>query len=74
MQTSRGLILDTQNCLPKDRVRPDLPGLDHIHEIRLEDVSFSYIGDEKVLIAGDEVAGGQAFPEIRRELIRLDFQ
>jgi ATP-binding cassette subfamily B protein len=57
------LILDTQNSLPKDRVRPDLPGLDGIHEIRLEDVSFSYIGNEKVLNnislrikAGDTVA------------------
>ena len=43
------LILDTQHRLPKDRVRPDLPGLERIHEIRLEDVSFSYIGDERVL-------------------------
>ncbi|MGD8990324.1 MAG: ABC transporter ATP-binding protein [Desulfobacterales bacterium] len=57
------LILDTQQSLPKDRFRPDLPGLDHIQEIRLEDVSFSYIGDEKVLHnislrikAGDTVA------------------
>ena len=57
------LILDTQHSLPKDRYRPELPGLDHIHEIRLEDVSFSYIGDEKVLKnislrikAGDTVA------------------
>jgi ATP-binding cassette subfamily B protein len=57
------LILDTQHHLTKDRLRPDLPGLDRIHEIRLEDVSFSYIGDEKVLNnislrikAGDTVA------------------
>jgi ATP-binding cassette subfamily B protein len=56
-------MLDTQQSLPKDRIRPDLPGLDHIQEIRLEDVSFSYIGDEKVLHnislrikAGDTVA------------------
>ncbi|MGD8468381.1 MAG: ABC transporter ATP-binding protein [Desulfobacterales bacterium] len=57
------LILDTQDSLPKDRVRSDLPDLDRIHEIRLEDVSFSYIRDEKVLKninlkikAGDTVA------------------
>ncbi|MBW2434972.1 MAG: ABC transporter ATP-binding protein [Deltaproteobacteria bacterium] len=57
------LILDAQDRLPKDRLRPDLPRLDRIHEIRLEDVSFSYIGDEKVLKnislrikAGDTVA------------------
>jgi ATP-binding cassette subfamily B protein len=57
------LILDTQHRLPKDRLRPDLPGLDRIYEIRLEDVCFSYIGDEKVLKnislrikAGDTVA------------------
>jgi len=43
------LIMDTQNSLPKDRFRPDLPDLNRIHAIRFEDVSFSYIGDEKVL-------------------------
>jgi ATP-binding cassette subfamily B protein len=43
------LILDTQPRLSEDRYRPDLPGLERIHEIRFEDVSFSYIGDEKVL-------------------------
>ncbi|MBT8364088.1 MAG: ABC transporter ATP-binding protein/permease, partial [Deltaproteobacteria bacterium] len=43
------LILDTQHSLPKKRVRPDLPGLDRIHAIRFEDVSFSYIDAEKVL-------------------------
>jgi ATP-binding cassette subfamily B protein len=57
------LILDTQDTLPKDRVRSDLPDLDRIHEVRLEDVSFCYIRDEKVLKninlkvrAGDTVA------------------
>ena len=57
------LILDSQDTLPKDRVRSDLPDLDRIHEVRLEDVSFSYIRDEKVLknisfeiMAGDTVA------------------
>jgi ATP-binding cassette subfamily B protein len=57
------LILDTQDTLPKDRLRSDLPDLDRIHEVRLEDVSFSYIRDEKVLKninlkvrAGDTVA------------------
>ncbi len=57
------LILDTQDTLPKDRIRSDLPDLDQIHEVRLEDVSFSYIRDEKVLKnitfkikAGDTVA------------------
>ena len=57
------LILDTQHSLPKARVRSDLPNLDRIQEVRLEDVSFSYIGDEKVLKnislqikAGDTVA------------------
>lgn len=57
------LILDTQNTLPKDRVRPDAAGLDRIHEVRLDAVSFSYISDEKVLKnislqikAGDTVA------------------
>jgi ATP-binding cassette subfamily B protein len=57
------LILDTQNTLPKDRVRSDLPDLQPLQEVRLEDVSFSYIRDEKVLKnislqikAGDTVA------------------
>lgn len=57
------LILDTRHSLPKARVRSDLPDLDRIQEVRLEDVSFSYIGDEKVLKnislqinAGDTVA------------------
>ncbi len=57
------LILDTQNTLPKDRVRPDAAGLDRIHEVRLDAVSFSYIRNEKVLKnislqikAGDTVA------------------
>ena len=57
------LILDTQHRLPKDRIRPDLPDLDRIRDIRFEAVSFSYIGDEMVLNnislrikAGDTVA------------------
>ncbi len=43
------LIQDTQSTLPKIRVRSDVPDLGRIYEVRLEDVSFSYIGDEKVL-------------------------
>jgi ATP-binding cassette subfamily B protein len=43
------LILDTKNTLPKTHLQISPPILDAIQEIRLEDVSFSYIGDEKVL-------------------------
>ncbi len=43
------LILDTKNPLPKTHPHINPPILDGIQEIRLEDVSFSYIGDEKVL-------------------------
>ncbi len=43
------LILDTKNTLPKTHLQISPPILDRIQEIRLEDVSFSYIGDEKVL-------------------------
>jgi ATP-binding cassette subfamily B protein len=43
------LILDTKNTLPKMHSSARPPMLDRIREIRLEDVSFSYIGDEKVL-------------------------
>jgi ATP-binding cassette subfamily B protein len=43
------LILDTENTLPKIDTQISPPALDRIREIRLEDVSFSYIGDEKVL-------------------------
>jgi ATP-binding cassette subfamily B multidrug efflux pump len=43
------LILDTKNTLPKTHLQISPPILDGIQEIRLEDVSFSYIGDEKVL-------------------------
>ena len=43
------LILDTKNTLPKTHLQISPPILNRIHEIRLEDVSFSYIGDEKVL-------------------------
>jgi ATP-binding cassette subfamily B protein len=43
------LILDTENTLAKTPLQIGPPALDRIREIRLEDVSFSYIGDEKVL-------------------------
>jgi len=43
------LILDTKNTLSKTHLQISPPILDGIQEIRLEDVSFSYIGDEKVL-------------------------
>jgi ATP-binding cassette subfamily B protein len=43
------LILDTENILPKTHLQIRPPALERIREIRLEDVSFSYIGDEKVL-------------------------
>jgi ATP-binding cassette subfamily B multidrug efflux pump len=43
------LILDTENTLPKTHLKISPPVLDRLQEIRLEDVSFSYIGDEKVL-------------------------
>jgi ATP-binding cassette subfamily B protein len=43
------LILDTKNTLAKIDLQISPPALDRIQEIRLEDVSFSYIGDEKVL-------------------------
>jgi len=57
------LILDTENSLPKTHLPISPAILDRIREIRLEDVSFSYIGDEKVLkninlqiMAGETVA------------------
>jgi ATP-binding cassette subfamily B multidrug efflux pump len=43
------LILDTENPLAKTPLQISPPALNHIREIRLEDVTFSYIGDEKVL-------------------------
>jgi ATP-binding cassette subfamily B multidrug efflux pump len=43
------LILDTQNRLPEAHGHTSFRRLDGIQEIRLEDVSFSYIGEEKVL-------------------------
>jgi ATP-binding cassette subfamily B protein len=43
------LILDTENTLAKTALQISPPVLDRIREIRIEDVSFSYIGDEKVL-------------------------
>ena len=43
------LILDTQSTLPNVRDQAGLPNLDRFQEVRLENVSFSYIGDEKVL-------------------------
>jgi len=43
------LILDTENTLTKTRLQISPPALDRIREIRIEEVSFSYIGDEKVL-------------------------
>ena len=43
------LILDTENTLPQAHPSIRMPNLDGIEEIRIEDVSFSYIGDEKVL-------------------------
>jgi ATP-binding cassette subfamily B multidrug efflux pump len=43
------LILDTKNTLPKTHLHTSPPVFDRLREIRMEDVSFSYIGDEKVL-------------------------
>ena len=43
------LILDTENTLTKTALQTSPPLLDRFREIRFEDVSFSYIGDEKVL-------------------------
>jgi ATP-binding cassette subfamily B multidrug efflux pump len=43
------LILDTENTLPKPPLQSGPPALDRIREIKLENVSFSYIGDERVL-------------------------
>jgi ATP-binding cassette subfamily B protein len=43
------LILDTENALPKTHLQTSPPVLGRLREIRMEDVSFSYIGDEKVL-------------------------
>jgi ATP-binding cassette subfamily B protein len=43
------LILDSQNKLPQPKLQINVPNYDAIREIRIEDVSFSYIGDEKVL-------------------------
>ncbi|MGD9134718.1 MAG: ABC transporter ATP-binding protein, partial [Desulfobacterales bacterium] len=43
------LILDTENTLPKTHLKISPPVFDRFQEIHMEDVSFSYIGDEKVL-------------------------
>jgi len=43
------LILDTENPLAKTPLQIGPPALNRIREIRLEDVTFSYIGDEQVL-------------------------
>jgi ATP-binding cassette subfamily B protein len=43
------LILDTQNTLPKAKPQSGVPNLDGIREIRIEDVSFSYIDEEMIL-------------------------
>ena len=43
------LILDSQNKLPQSKLQISVPHFDAIREIRIEDVSFSYIGEEKVL-------------------------
>jgi ATP-binding cassette subfamily B protein len=43
------LILDTQNTLPQAKPQIRIPNLDGIHEIRIDDVSFSYIGEEQIL-------------------------
>jgi ATP-binding cassette subfamily B protein len=43
------LILDSQNKIPQPKLQKSVPRLDAIREIRIEDVSFSYIGEEKVL-------------------------
>ncbi len=43
------LILDTQNTLPQAKPLIRVSNLDGIREIRIEDVSFSYLGDEKIL-------------------------
>ena len=43
------LILDSKSKIEQPEQETDGPGLDTIREISIEDVSFSYIGDEKVL-------------------------
>ena len=43
------LILDTENTLSKTHLQISPQALERIRQIRLENVSFSYIGDEKVL-------------------------
>jgi len=43
------LILDSQNTLPKATPQVRVSHLAGIQEVRIEDVSFSYIGDEKIL-------------------------
>ena len=43
------LILDTENPLSKASLETRPPVLDRIRQIRLDDVSFSYVGDEPVL-------------------------
>ena len=43
------LILDTENTLANPPLQISPTALDRIREIRLDNVSFSYIGDEKVL-------------------------
>ncbi len=43
------LILDSQSKIEQPKRETDGPGLDAIREISIEDVSFSYIGDEQVL-------------------------
>jgi ATP-binding cassette subfamily B protein len=43
------LILDSQNKIQQPRLQISVPDFGAIREIRIEDVSFSYIGEEKVL-------------------------
>ncbi len=43
------LILDSKNKLPHPEPHISAPNFDAIREISIEDVSFSYIGEEKVL-------------------------
>ena len=43
------LILDSQNKIQQPRLQIRAPDFDAIREIRIEDVSFSYVGEEKVL-------------------------
>ena len=43
------LILDSKNKLPHSEPHISVPNFDAIREISIEDVSFSYIGEEKVL-------------------------